>query len=109
MVKKIIPQKVKKVVNEYVNRLAKEDNLPIDRVIVFGSYAKGEQRQWSDIDVCIISPKFKDNLAALEYLWRKRNDKEVEKGLEPIGFSDKEFQKGSSLIREISETGVVVK
>lgn len=109
MAKKIISAKVKKIVNEYARRLEKKDHLPIEKVIIFGSHIKGKPHKWSDIDVCIVSPKFRDNFKALEYLWSKRNDQEVKEGLEPVGFSNKDFQKGSSLIKEILETGIAVR
>lgn len=109
MAKKVISVKVKKIVNGYAKRLESKDNLPIEKVIVFGSQAKGKATKWSDIDVCIVSPKFRDNFKALEYLWSKRNDQEVREGLEPVGFSSRDFQKGSALIKEILETGIAIR
>ncbi len=109
MAKKIIPKEINKTVKDYADRLSKQDKLPIDKVIIFGSYAKGKTRQWSDIDVCIISPRFQDSFSALNYLWRRRNDEEVRRGLEPVGFSKKDFQRGNALIREIARTGIEVK
>ena len=44
--------------------------VPIDRMILFGSYAKGKQHKHSDVDLIIISPKFSD----MEFRYR------------PIGF-----------------------
>ena len=35
-----------------------EREFPITQVIVFGSQAKGTASQYSDIDVCVISPLF---------------------------------------------------
>jgi len=109
MVKKNIPIKINKVVKDYVRRLMKQDKLPVDKVIIFGSQIKGKSNQWSDIDVCIISPKFKDNFKALEYLWSKRQDKEVEFGLEPVGFSNRDYKEGGSLIQEIKKNGIILK
>lgn len=109
MVKKRISKKAIKVVQGYTQRLSKEDKLPINRVIIFGSQAKGKPQKWSDIDVCIISPRFKDAIKALEFLLVKRKKEEVMAGLEPVGFSPKDFQEGSALVHEIKETGVVVK
>jgi len=106
MVKKRIPEKINKTVRGYAIRLSKQEKLPISKVIVFGSHAKGKTRKWSDIDVCIVSPKFKDSMTALDYLWRRRNDNEVKSGLEPVGFSNKDFKKGNALINEIIKTGV---
>ena len=108
MAKKRIPKKIKKIVRGYVQRLTEEEKLPIEKVIVFGSRAKGNFTKWSDIDVCIISPKFKDTFETLGYLLRKRNTEEVLAGLEPVGFSKKDFQEGSSLIQEIKKTGVII-
>ena len=108
MVKKRIPKKIIRIVENYTKRLTEEDKLPIDKVIVFGSYAKGNTHKWSDIDVCIISPKFKDFIEDLQFLLIKRKDEEVRAGLEPMGFSVKDFEEGSSLIQEIKKTGVVL-
>jgi predicted nucleotidyltransferase len=30
--------------------------IPDAQVILFGSYARGEQRKWSDLDICIVMP-----------------------------------------------------
>ena len=30
--------------------------IPVDQVLLFGSYARGAPRPWSDIDVAVISP-----------------------------------------------------
>jgi len=109
MVKKRVPQKIKKIVRNYIERLAEEKELPIKKVILYGSRAKGSQKKDSDIDVCIISPKFKDAFGAIGFLLMRRNREEVMAGLEPVGFSEKDFKEGSSLIEEIKKTGVEIK
>lgn len=109
MAKKRISKKIIRIVQGYSRRLSKEDKLPINQVIIFGSRVKGKSRKWSDIDVCVISPKFKDEFETLGYLLRKRNEQEVMAGLEPVGFSEKDFKEGSTLIEEIKKTGVLVK
>ena len=35
----------------YIDRL-KENNIPVERVLLFGSYTKGAPREDSDIDCC---------------------------------------------------------
>ena len=107
MLKKTIPQKVKKEINEYI-KILKDDKLPIKKVILFGSFAKGKQHKWSDIDLCIISPKFKNAFDALQYLSFKKpfNTKYA---MGPIGFSPNDFKdKYSSLIYEIKTTGIEI-
>ena len=87
----------------YGKRLSDEEKLPVDKVIIFGSQTKGKAHKWSDIDVCIISPKFKDFMKTMAFLFQKRKDNEVMAGLEPVGFSKKDFEEGNSLIQEIKK------
>jgi len=108
MAEKRIPQKITKVVQNYIQRLSREEKLPIKKVIIFGSHAKGKRHKWSDIDVCILSPRFQDSLKAIEFLLIKRERGEVIAGLEPVGFTEKDFKTSSSLIEEIKKTGVVL-
>lgn len=107
MAKKPIPKKVIKEINKFLEIL-KEDKLPMDKVILYGSYAKGNPRRWSDIDLCVVSPKFKDAWGAMEYLWKRRKIFDVNYTIEPIGFSPKDFRESSSLINEIKKTGIVI-
>ncbi len=107
MAKRAIPKKIEKEIIEYVANLRK-GRLSIKKVILFGSYAKGKQHKWSDIDLCVISPRFKNTFSAMQYLWLKRlND--YGHTIQPVGFSPKDYQEGSSLINEIKKTGVEIK
>jgi predicted nucleotidyltransferase len=47
-------------VNDVVARFVEELKMSIrvERVILFGSYARGNPRPWSDIDLAVISPDF---------------------------------------------------
>lgn len=105
MAKKKLPSKIKKLVDSYLEILEK-DKLPIKRAIVFGSYARGKPNSWSDLDVCIISSRFRDYGQAVDYLWQKKPFGSI---IEPIGFNPKDFQDDDSFIKEIKNTGIVVK
>lgn len=109
MVKKKLPRKVVKKVRQYV-KILEADNLPVEEVYVFGSYAKGKQSKWSDIDVCVISPKFKDSFLAMQYLWHKRPEDDIDLFIEPVGFSPKNFEKDPSpFVYEIKKYGIRVR
>ena len=109
MLKKTLPKKVKQEINNYI-KLLEADKLPIKKVILFGSYAKRTPRRWSDIDLCIISPRFKNSWDALDYLWDKRIISDVNYTIEPIGFNPKDFNdKHDSLIQEIKNTGIEIR
>jgi len=95
-------------VQAYLDVLEKE-RLPIERVFLFGSHAKKKARRWSDIDVCIISPKFRDRCHAIDYLWKRRRDEDVEHGIEPVGFHPKDFIDEDPLAWEIKTTGIEIR
>ncbi|MFA6475602.1 MAG: nucleotidyltransferase domain-containing protein [Patescibacteria group bacterium] len=103
---KKIPKAVRDNIASYIISLEK-DNLPIEKVVLFGSYAKGTQHQWSDIDLCIVSPKFRNAWQATQYLWSKRiND--IGLTIEPVGFSPVDYKSESPLLAEIKRTGIRV-
>ena len=106
MAKKKLPKFITAQIKDYV-RILREDKLPITRVIVFGSYAKGAPRRDSDIDLCIVSPRFTDSFLALQYLWRKKRKNHLD--LEPIGLSPKNLRAPSTLADEIRAAGITVK
>lgn len=108
MARKTIPKKVKQELRPYIARLKKE-KLPIEKVIVFGSYAKGTENPWSDIDVCIVSPRFTQPMRAMQYLWSKR-EKKYSIRIEPLGFHPNDFYDTyDTLIQEIKKTGIEYK
>ena len=106
MAKKKLSKKITVQVQRYI-AILKKDKLPIQKILVYGSYAKGTPHKWSDIDVCVVSSKFKNTWSAIEYLWAQRLfDKHYT--IEPIGFSVKDFSSSSPLIDEIKNTGIEV-
>ena len=80
--------RVKKEILNYIKTLER-DKMPLKQVIVFGSYAKGAQKQWSDIDVCLVSPQFQDKTDAFVYLLKKAN--EIQSKIEPHPFHPNDF------------------
>ena len=55
MVQEIYPD-VEHIVERFVAELRK--SIRVERVILFGSYARGNPRPWSDIDLAVVSPDF---------------------------------------------------
>ncbi len=98
-------KKIKVYIQEYLEVL-QQAGLPIERAYLFGSFAKGRSHRQSDIDVCVISRKFGKRLDAYEYLWTMRRDKDVRRGIEPVGFHPKEFVAENALVWEIKKNGI---
>lgn len=87
----------------YIDRL-KENNIPVERVLLFGSYTKGTPREDSDIDIAVISSAFKGD----RYLDRRRIvplRRGIDSRIEPIPFTPGDYADGSILIDEIKSTG----
>lgn len=97
--------RIKKKVRDYVDLLEKDD-FPVSEAYIYGSYAKGNFRQNSDIDVCIVSEKYNlmdDKIVAL--LWNKT--RQVDYRIEPYGFLTEDFQDACNpMASEIKKTGI---
>ncbi len=79
--------------------------IPVERMYLYGSYAKGRARQWSDIDLCVISSEFHDRIESTMMLMKLRGDEELI--ISPIAFSPGTFIEENPLAYEIRRTGVI--
>lgn len=91
------------LIRQYVGRL-KENNISVERVLLFGSYTKGTPREDSDIDIAVISSAFKGD----RYLDRRRivpMRRGIDSRIEPIPITPEDYADGGLLIDEIKRTG----
>ncbi len=98
-----------KIIQRYVRRLRRE-GIPVDRVILYGSYAVGKERRESDIDVAIVSRDFgKDKVEEGIALYRIAG--KVDPRLEPISISVESYENDTwiPLIYEIKAKGQELK
>ena len=75
----------------------------IDRIILYGSWAKGTQREDSDIDLVVISEDFKE-----KDFWQRINMLsdaiyEVFVPIEAIAFTPEEWEKGDSAVADYAK------
>lgn len=80
----------------------------IDKLILYGSYASGTSREGSDIDVVVISKDFagKDYWERTEIL--SRAVYEVFEPIEAVAVTPEEWNKGESAVVEYARAGQVV-
>jgi predicted nucleotidyltransferase len=96
--------------SEIVNKLSKykmlvSEYFDVDQVVLFGSFAKGNQHEYSDIDVAIIVNSIHlDFFTYTPLLWKLR--REIDDRIEPI-LLEKNNDK-SGFLNEILRTGVVI-
>lgn len=107
MATKKIPLRIRRLVAAYLRELERGAHLPIERAIIYGSYAKGRQHEWSDVDLCIISSRFRNRSQAIDYLFRRRAPNFSE--ISPIGFPPRDFTPGDPLVAEIQRYGIRVR
>ena len=63
----------KDVINSIQNYLLRlqAEGIPISVSVLYGSYARGNQTKWSDIDLLVVSPQFDDEKSNedIDLLW----------------------------------------
>jgi predicted nucleotidyltransferase len=78
-------------------------------VILYGSFAKGMQHEWSDIDVALVADEFTgwylDDKKLFPYVGIKKPYIRIEAKTYPTQY----FQQGDPFINEIIKTGVKIK
>lgn len=105
MVERYFEDNGRRIIAEYVNLL--REHISLDKVILFGSFARGQQHLDSDIDVAVISSDFSgDRLKDQLQLMRLR--RKVDLRIEPIPFSPQDFTSADPLAKEIMDTGYIV-
>ena len=95
----------KRIINQYVSDV--KAVMSIDKVYLYGSYAKGTAQWDSDIDLCFFSGSFeKENImqimAQLFQLKRRYNKYFC---LEPNAFPLSELENDNPFVKEVLRTG----
>ncbi|MDZ7289571.1 MAG: nucleotidyltransferase domain-containing protein [candidate division KSB1 bacterium] len=81
------------------------NNLPIRQAYIFGSYATGQQTEWSDIDLALVSDRFEGNFfydrcKLSPYVIK------IDTDIETHPFRPEDFTKDNPFVEEIIETGI---
>lgn len=97
--------------NEAISKVAQykvlvDKHFNVENIILFGSYAKGDQNEDSDIDVAIVVNSIdQDFFTYAPLLWKLR--REIDDRIEPI-LIDKN-KDDSGFLKEIFRTGLIIK
>lgn len=89
-------------VQNYLQAVCKK-GVPVSYGVLFGSYARGQQREWSDIDLLVVSPRYDRKWTHKDWakLWRVAAHTDVR--IEPIPVGEKQYKDDdSSLIIEVA-------
>lgn len=101
-----IPESVQSIIKDYIEKLNKK--IVIDKVILFGSYAKGTTHRYSDVDLAIFSDYFKNmnRIDGLYFLLLNAMDCDID--LEPQPFTMDDYRQPVGIVEEIIETGIEI-
>ena len=102
-----IPENIIQVIIKYIEEVAKD--ITIDRVIIFGSYAKNSYNSDSDIDIAIFSEDFEDSkkIEFMSYLLIKTSGLGYD--IQPQPFSLEDLRNPEGIVKEIIDTGIELK
>jgi predicted nucleotidyltransferase len=89
-------------VRDILRELLQQRGISISKIVVFGSYAKGIEKEDSDIDIIVVSKVFRGkSIFERVELTAGIGRELVKKFIKPfdiIYYSDEEWKKGNSLI-----------
>ncbi len=96
--------KINNTILTYI-KLLNENNIGVVKAYLFGSYSNGKNKEWSDIDLAIISDKFTgDNFSDRNMI--SKITVSVDGRLEPHTFRTSDFNESNPFVREIITTGI---
>lgn len=96
----------KAITQHYINAVKKK--IPVDGVLLFGSFAWGQPTKHSDVDLVVISPNFSRIRDRLQWLSRMRDTTTHQIAMDIIGYTPKEFasiEKHSAIMAKAKRDG----
>lgn len=99
-----LPAKIRNTIERYLQALSR-NNIPIKKAILFGSYAKGDYQEWSDIDIALVSEIFVGDRIDNKDKIRKIT-LSVSSEIEAVPFSPEDFDSQNPFVKEILKTGI---
>ncbi len=101
-----IPDEIVKSIKNFKANI--QSVIQVKKIILYGSYAKGNFSADSDVDVCIITEQSKNNYLTLLKIIPKIID--IDLRIEPVVFSEKEFNASVvfGLLKQIKKYGIEI-
>jgi len=99
---------VQNLVQEKVNRFIfelQQIGIKVEEAILFGSYAKGTNNEWSDIDLAVVSKDFK-GIRLLDKEKMVSAISAVDYDISPLPYRPEDFTEDDLFVKEILKTGI---
>jgi predicted nucleotidyltransferase len=89
---------------QYIS-LLKDKNIHILQAYLFGSYAKGNADEWSDIDLVLVTDRFIGDSFDFRFMLTKLA-RSIDPDIEPHPYLTSEFNESNPFAKEVLKTGV---
>lgn len=99
-------EKVLKNLKGYV-KILEENNFPIKKAYLFGSYAKGTFNDWSDIDVLLVSDAF-EGVRFFDKEKIRKITLSYNSNISPLPYNTKDFDLTNLFIKDIVNSGIQI-
>lgn len=98
---------IRRIIKSYMGIVAK-NKIRIDKVYLYGSYARGTAGENSDIDIAIVSKDFSgDRFSDRRIVVPLR--RKIDRRLDPIPYRTENFKENDPLVVEILRNGIEIK
>jgi predicted nucleotidyltransferase len=98
-----IPTHIREIIEQYITAL--KIHIPIQQVVLFGSYARGNAQAWSDVDLAVVSADF----VGIR-LWDRKKIRpitlSVSSNIEVFPYHPNDFTTTDPFVAEILKTGI---
>jgi len=101
-----VPQPIQELINDFLRKVSQQIN--VDRVILFGSYASGLYTDDSDVDLAVFSNDFMgmEPIDRFRFLFLQAVDYDID--LQPLAFTADDLMNPAGIVAEILNTGLEV-
>jgi uncharacterized protein len=100
----MVNQKIIETAKQYVMIIPKD--LGVKKAYLFGSFARGQEREDSDIDIAVILENMPDFFSVQKQLMKLR--RKIDLRIEPHPIMEKDFNFQNPFASEIKTTGVEI-
>jgi predicted nucleotidyltransferase len=101
-----VPHHIIAIVRRYFAAI-KQHGIDVQQAILYGSYAKGDYTEWSDIDVAVVS----DDFQGIRFYDREKLSQptlQVDARIDPAPYRSKDFTPENLFVQEILRTGIKI-
>jgi predicted nucleotidyltransferase len=101
-----IPKPIQEIIEDYVRKIGSQ--IPVEKAILFGSYAKGTYTADSDIDLAIFSDYFAqaEKIEGFRFLFLQAMNYGID--LQPQPFTVQDFREPVGIVEEIVKSGIEI-